>query len=76
MPPFISAECPKCNHKNRYDLAELKKDGGYLYKGTVHRLVEADEELAVTCEKCGGRFKITVPRTDSKQGGYRDVEAE
>lgn len=77
MPPFVSAECTRstCKHKNRYDLAELKKDG-YLYKGTIHRLVETDEELVVTCEKCGQRFKITVPRTDAKQGGYRDAKAD
>lgn len=78
MPPNIFAECanPKCKHRNRYDLAELKKDGGYLYKGTIHRLVEADEELVVVCEKCGQRFKITVPRTDAKRGGYRDAEID
>ncbi|MEZ0396220.1 MAG: hypothetical protein ABWK53_07335 [Anaerolineales bacterium] len=78
MPPFVVAECPnpKCRHKNRYDLAELKKDGGYLYKGAIHRAVETDEELAVTCEKCGRRFKITFPRTDAKRGGYRSVETD
>jgi len=78
MPPFVSAECanPKCKHKNRYDLAELKKDGGYVYKGTIHRLLEADEELVVICEKCGQRFKITIPHTDAKRGGYRDAEAD
>ncbi|GAB4467086.1 MAG: hypothetical protein Kow0070_30270 [Anaerolineales bacterium] len=78
MPPFVSAECinPKCRHKNRYDLAELKKDGGYLYKGTILRAVEEDEELAVVCEKCGQRFRITVPRTDATRGGYRDAKAD
>ena len=78
MPPFVTAECTnlKCNHKNRYDLAELKKGGGYLYKGTVHRLVETDEELAVVCEKCGQRFKITIPRTDAKRGEYRNAEID
>lgn len=63
MPPFVTAECPneKCRHKNRYDLAELKKDGGAAFKGTVYRALETDEELTVTCEKGGRRFKITVP---------------
>lgn len=73
MPPFVIAECTneKCKHLNRYDLAELKKDGGTAFKGTVHRVIETDEELAVTCEKCGQRFKITVARMDAKRGGYR-----
>ncbi len=71
MPPFISAECPKCKHKNRYDLAELKKDGGAIYKGRVYRAVEADEEFAVACERCGGRFKISVPH-DLMTGGEKD----
>lgn len=58
MPPFVTAECTnsKCKHKNRYDLAELKKDGS-----VIHRAVETDDELVVTCEKCGQRFKIVVP---------------
>jgi len=66
----------KCKHKNRYDLAELKKDGDAIYKGVVYRAVETDEELVVTCENCGQRFKITVPRTDSKRGGYRNAQAD
>lgn len=85
MPPFVSAECtnPKCNHKNRYDLAELKKEGGLNYdgNGTVYRTIEtddefADEEFVVVCEKCGQRFKITVPHTDAKRGGYRSAEID
>jgi len=78
MPPFAVAECTnaKCRHKNRYDLAELKKNGGVLYKGTVYRTIETDEELTVTCEKCGQRFKITVPRTDKTRGGYRNAEID
>lgn len=78
MPPFVSAECtnPKCKHKNRYDLAELKKDDGFIHKGTVYRAIESDEELTVVCEKCGQRFKITVPRTDAKRGGYRSAEID
>jgi len=78
MPPFVSSECtnPKCKHKNRYDLAELKKDGGIAFKGTVYRAIESDEEMIVTCEKCGQRFKITIPRTDAKRGGYRSAEID
>ncbi|MFZ5820273.1 MAG: hypothetical protein ACOYYJ_10250 [Chloroflexota bacterium] len=76
MPPFVTAECTnaKCKHWNRYDLAELKKDGGVLYKRTVYRAIETDEELTVTCEKCGQRFKITVPSDLS--GGMRHVKIE
>jgi len=71
MPPFVNAECTneECKHKNRYDLAVLKKDGGTLHKGTVYRAIETDEELTVTCKKCGRRFKITVPRADKMRGG-------
>lgn len=78
MPPFVSAECanPKCKHKNRYDLAELKKETGSLHKGTIYRTLESDEELSVTCEKCGQRFKITVPRADARRGGYRSAEID
>lgn len=76
MPPFVTAECTnaKCKHKNRYDLAELRKDSGVIHKGTAYRLVETDEELAVTCEKCGRRFKITVPRDAG--GGMRHARSD
>jgi hypothetical protein len=78
MPPFVSSECtnPKCRHKNRYDLAELKKDAGAIHKGIIYRVIESDEELIVTCEQCGQRFKITVPRTDTKRGEVRNAEAD
>jgi rRNA maturation protein Nop10 len=78
MPPFLSSECtnPKCRHKNRYDLAELKKDAGSLHKGIVYRAIETDEDLIVACQKCGQRFKITVPHTDKTRGGYRNAEAD
>jgi hypothetical protein len=77
MPPFVSAECTnvKCRHKNRYDLAELRREET-LYKGTIYRAVETDEELTVTCEKCGQRFKITVPRAGRTRGGFRNAEAD
>jgi hypothetical protein len=54
-------------------VAELKKDGGIAFKGTVYRAMEPNEELIVTCENCGQRFKITVPRTS---GGMRDAKAD
>jgi hypothetical protein len=78
MPPFVTAVCPneKCKHKNRFDLAELRNDEGAAYKGTVYRVVETSEELIVTCEKCGQRFKITVPRADAARGGYRNAKAD
>jgi hypothetical protein len=78
MPPFVTAECTnaKCKHKNRYDVAELKKDGGTIHKGIVYRAMETDEELTVTCAKCGQRFKITVPRADKTRGGYRDAQVD
>ncbi len=78
MPPFVSAECAnsKCKHINRYDLAELRKMDGSTYKGTIHRALETDEELIVTCANCGQRFKITVPRADKTRGGYRNAEAD
>lgn len=76
MPPFVSAECPHCKHRNRYDLAELKKDGGYAYKGTVYRIIKTDEEWSVACQKCGQPFKITVPGVEAKGGGYRSAEID
>jgi hypothetical protein len=76
MPPFVSTECPKCKKPNRFDLAELRNKDGVLYKGKVYRSLESDEELTVFCEECGRRFKITVPRTEAKRGGRRDVEAD
>lgn len=47
MPPFVSAECTnsKCKHKNRYDLAELKKDGGTIYKGSIYRAAEGGRRV-------------------------------
>ncbi len=65
MSPFVIAECPneKCKHRNRYDLAELRK--GHQ---TVYRTIEGNEEWVVACEQCGQRFKITVLHT--KQGKY------
>lgn len=74
MPPFVTAECPKCKRKNRYDLAELRKDGGIAFRGTVYRAVETDEEWIVTCEKCGHQFKMKVPHDLASGGSHADVE--
>ena len=62
MPPFVSTECPNCQHHKRFDLAELRKNDGVAYKGTVYRAAESAEEFFVTCEKCGREFKFPVPR--------------
>ena len=60
MPPFAPAECPHCRHRNRYDIAELKKKDGHINKGIIYRSVEQDEEFEVTCENCGRSFKLTL----------------
>ncbi len=60
MPPFANTECPHCGHRNRFDLAELRKSDGYIYKGTVFRGAEESEDFSVTCDKCGRLFKLTV----------------
>lgn len=57
MPPFAPADCPHCRHRNRFDIAELRKKDALAYK-TVFR--EVDEEFSVTCENCGRDFKINV----------------
>jgi transcription elongation factor Elf1 len=60
MPPFANAKCPHCGHRNRFDVAELRKSDGYAYKGIVFRGAEDNEDFAVTCENCGRSFKLTV----------------
>ena len=57
MPPFAPAECPHCGHENRFDVAELRRKDAITYK-TVFR--DMEEEFFVTCDKCGGDFKISV----------------
>lgn len=58
MPPFVSTECPNCRHQNRFDLAELKKNDTNLVKGFNYR--GNDDEIAVTCQHCGRKFKFTL----------------
>jgi DNA-directed RNA polymerase subunit RPC12/RpoP len=61
MPPFINTGCTNCSKPNRFDLAELRKEGGSLVKGFVFRGEEKDnEEFEVTCQYCGRKFKFTV----------------
>lgn len=63
MPPFVTAECTnsKCKHKNRYDLAELRKNDGNLTKGFILREAAVDdEEFEVVCRHCGRKFKFTL----------------
>ena len=60
MPPFVKTTCPHCNKPHRFDLAELRKKGGSLTKGTVYRSVQTDEEFEVTCPHCGRKFKFLM----------------
>lgn len=61
MPPFVNAQCTNCSKPNRFDLAELRKEGGSLVKGVVFREEKkGNEELEVTCQHCGRKFKFTV----------------
>jgi transcription elongation factor Elf1 len=76
MPPFVFAQCPQCKSRNRYDLAELKQETSALYRGANDRIIEGDEEFAVTCGNCGERFKITLPRSERAQGGTRHADPD
>ena len=69
MPPFVNMQCTHCSKPNRFDLAELRKEGGSLVKGFVFRGEEkGDEEFEVTCQNCGRKFKFTVKGgTDGKK---------
>lgn len=61
MPPFVTTECPKCKHSNRFDLAELRSKDTVAYKFfDVRSLTSKEEEFSVTCQQCGCRFKLTV----------------
>ena len=64
MPPFISTDCPHCHQHNRFDVAELRKMDGGLYKGTIYRSTAFDETFGVTCQHCGRPFKF-----EKSQGG-------
>jgi len=67
MPPFVSTECPNCKKNNRFDLAELKDTSTTVFKNPklddiLGRITEDEEELTVTCQHCGRKFKITVKK--------------
>lgn len=60
MPPFVSTECPNCQHRNRFDLAELRKNDASLVKDIMYRGNEKDDEIVVTCQHCGRKFKFML----------------
>lgn len=61
MPPFVSTECPNCQHRNRFDLAELKKTNTMVLKNLLLQGIgDEDEDFSVTCQHCGRKFKFTV----------------
>ena len=68
MPPFAPADCPHCGHHNRFDVAELRKDNENVFKGILFRSEEQNEEFAVTCDKCGRSFKLTVKGGQNAKG--------
>ncbi|MBI3340112.1 MAG: hypothetical protein HY022_08280 [Chloroflexi bacterium] len=61
MPPFVSTECPHCQKRNRFDLAELNKTDTMVMKNILlHVVSDDDEEFSVTCQHCGRKFKLTM----------------
>lgn len=66
MPPFVNTNCSheKCRKPNRFDLAELRKSNGGIYKAYIIRGEDSDEEFEVTCKICGRKFKILVKGAD------------
>ncbi len=61
MPPFVNAECANCSKSNRFDLAELRKEDGNVFKDVFSsREDKPAEEFTVTCQHCGRKFKIIV----------------
>jgi RNase P subunit RPR2 len=60
MPPFVSTNCPNCQHKNRFDLAVLKKTDTMLLKNLLLQDPLEDEEFSVTCQHCGRKFKFIL----------------
>jgi RNase P subunit RPR2 len=60
MPPFINTKCPECQHSNRFDLAELRKRDGSVFKYGGAGPVQTGDELEVICQNCGRRFKFTL----------------
>ncbi|MBX3038595.1 MAG: hypothetical protein KF758_16915 [Anaerolineales bacterium] len=64
MPPFLNTNCTHCKKPNRFDLAEIDKYNGSLIKGILFRGNEQAEELEVTCQHCGRKFKFTLDERD------------
>lgn len=66
MPPFINTKCTNCSKPNRFDLAELRKKGGTIFKDVFsNRQGGSNEEFTVTCQHCGRKFKIVVKGEDN-----------
>ena len=59
MPPFVNPDCPHCGKKNRFDLAELRKEDGMVMKHLTLQSAMQPEEFSVTCQHCGRKFKVT-----------------
>lgn len=53
MSEYVFPRCPHCNHKNTFDLEELRRKSGL-----AHRAIEETEEFWETCASCGRRFKF------------------
>ena len=61
MPPFVNTHCSNCSKLNRFDLAELRKEGGSLFKEVLSgRENKSTKEFTVTCQHCGRKFKLTT----------------
>jgi RNase P subunit RPR2 len=58
MPPFVSTDCPHCEKTNRFDVVELQKNSGVVYKDVLES--RNAEEFFVTCQHCGKGFKFTL----------------
>ncbi len=61
MPPFIHTDCPHCHQKNRFDLPELLKSVGEVYRGDTQPTARTIHEIAVHCQHCHRPFKVSVP---------------
>ena len=51
MAEYVFPECPHCQHKNTFDLEELRRNRGSIHKGK--RTIEA---FYVNCSNCGRPF--------------------
>ncbi len=61
MPPFVNTQCANCSKPNRFDLAELRKEGGTAFKDVfTNQRSNSAEEFEVTCQHCGRKFKFTL----------------